>query len=88
MKFNKTEININDIIENINLDFHKNIGNLILTEKQSLVLSQYGFDVLKYNSIKELMFDLEEYLNNEDSDDLDEVLKELSEFNYYHNTNK
>lgn len=88
MEINGNKINIDDVLSDMKLDFHKNVGNLILTDKQSIILRQYGFDLEKYNNIKELMFDLEDYLNDEGIDELDEVLKEISEFNYYHNTNK
>ena len=35
------------------------------------------------------MFDLDEYLNMEpDNQELENILEELSEFDYYHNVNK
>ena len=48
-------------------------------------------DYRKYGSINELIYDLEEYLNEEgdsDSSDLDWVSQDLTERNYYANTNK
>ena len=65
--------------------------SLIWVVKNIEILERYGFDYKKYGSIEELIFDIEEYLNEEgDSDcgDLDWVSADLSERNYYQNTNK
>ena len=60
--------------------------NLYLTNKEIEVLERYD---INYNtSIEELMFNLEEILNENDYEDLEEVSNSISEFNYYHNTNK
>ena len=61
---------------------------LVLTDEEVSVLKLYGFDINKYSDIKELIFDLEEYLNDEMQDDLEQVLLSLAEFNYYNNTTK
>lgn len=48
----------------------------------------YEIDYKKYNDIKLLMYEIEEVLEEEDSDELEWVLNELAEFNYYNNTKK
>ena len=60
-----------------------------------LYLTRNQIDILKRNdieysnkSIDELIFELEDILNYEDNDELDKLSMDLSEFNYYHNTNK
>ena len=60
-----------------------------------LYLTKNQIDILKRNdieysnkSIDELIFELEDILNYEDNDELDKLSMDLSEFNYYHNTNK
>ena len=60
--------------------------NLYLTNKEIEVLERYDIDY--HTSIEELMFNLEEILNENDYEDLEEVSNSISEFNYYHNTNK
>ena len=46
-------------------------------------------DIGKYSDIKQLMFDLGEFLNeNTDLDDLELIYEELAEFNYYNYTTK
>ena len=63
----------------------------ILSEYQQGCRLGDGYKVdyfYKYSDIKELMFDLEEYLNDEMQDDLEQVLLSLAEFNYYNNTTK
>ena len=42
----------------------------------------------KCGSINELIYQIDEVLDEEDAYDLDQVSKEINEFNYYHNTNK
>lgn len=73
-------------IENTKLNKIKN--NIYLSNKQIDVLKKYNINYLKYNSLSDLIFDIEEILNEEIYDDLDSVSQELQEFNYYNNTNK
>lgn len=82
------DYNIDDLLKNIKPNLHKPYNGIFLTDKEVSVLKLYGFDINKYSDIKELMFDLEEYLNDEMQDDLEQVLLSLAEFNYYNNTTK
>ncbi|MCI5984210.1 MAG: hypothetical protein MRZ35_03085 [Firmicutes bacterium] len=68
--------------------FHKRIGNLYLSQAEMDILDMYEIDYKKYNDIKLLMYEIEEVLEEEDSDELEWVLNELAEFNYYNNTKK
>ena len=79
---------IEDIVKKTHEDLKLNRinDNLYLTNKEIEVLERYD---INYNtSIEELMFNLEEILNENDYEDLEEVSNSISEFNYYHNTNK
>ena len=79
---------IDDIVNKTHEDMKLNRinDNLYLTNKEIEVLERYD---INYNtSIEELMFNLEELLNENDYEDLEEVSNSISEFNYYHNTNK
>lgn len=71
------------------LKMNKINDNLYLSNKQIEVLDRYNVEY-KSKSIDMLMYELEEILNNSYDDlfDLEDVAKEISEFNYYHNTNK
>lgn len=80
-------------LDNLAMDIEKNMhiyyNGIYLTERQIDILNSNGFDYKKYKNIKELIFDLDEYLNeNSDNIDLEEVLEALTEFDYYHNVNK
>ena len=66
------------------------INNILHLKRQIFsVLNQYGIDVNKCSSINDLIYQIDEILDDEeDSEDLESVSKEISEFNYYANTNK
>ena len=81
---------LDDIIKEAHesLKLNKINDKLYLTNKQIEVLERYDIDY--HTSIEELMFKLDEILNESDGEytDLEEVSNSISEFNYYHNTNK
>ena len=63
--------------------------NLYLSNRQIEILKRYEIDYKKLNDIKSLMYEVETALDEVyDADDLQALSIELSEFNYYHNTNK
>ena len=71
-------------------NFTKNIHyDLYLSDSDIEVLEKYDIDYLKFKSVKELMFHLEEMLRYQDIDsDLEDLLIKLSDYNYYFQTNK
>ncbi len=71
-------------------NFTKNIHHdLYLSDSDIEVLEKYDIDYLKFKSVKELMFHLEEMLRYQDIDsDLEDLLIKLSDYNYYFQTNK
>ncbi len=75
-------------LNNVSRDMHKNYNGIYLTDSEVNILKSNGFDINKYSNIKELMFDLEEEIEETDNDELDMILSSIAEFNYYHNTNK
>ena len=79
---------IEDIVKETHegLKLNKINDNLYLTNKEIEVLDRYNIDY--HTSIEELMFSLDEILNENDYEDLEEVSNSIAEFNYYHNTNK
>lgn len=77
----------------IDIDFDKKMhkkrdNGLILSDEQIEILKKYDINYLKYNNISNLIYELEEILNEEYNEELDKVSSELAEFNYYNNTNK
>ena len=53
-------------------------------------MKQYNFNVYKFRDLKELILAVDNYLNETElpDSDLEGVLDELAEFDYYNNTNK
>ena len=85
------EKQINDLVEEtINENKLQKINNIYLSKKQIDTLNRYDIDYKNVVDIKELIYIVEDILNDsfEDLYDLEELSRELSEFNYYHNTRK
>ena len=71
----------------------KTKNNLLISQNDINTLKKYEIDVNKYTTINELIFRIEDIINNEDlsSDEIDEldyISETLQERNYYMNTNK
>ena len=88
MKINGEEIDISDLISQKYM--HKEIGNgIFLSDYQIEVLLKYDIDPYKCSGIDDLIFKIEDILEEDDTlEDLDNISREISEFNYYTNTNK
>lgn len=89
------DFNINDLINEIDFEansLEKINDNLFLSKKEIEVLKRYNIDYMNTNSINELIYRIEDILNyefdNPDYEDLEIVSQNLSERNYYMNTNK
>ena len=78
-------INIDNIIEDNKIN--KINDNIYLTNKDIKILKKYNIDYLS-STLEELLFKIEMILNEEYIDELENVSLSISEFNYYHNTNK
>ena len=74
--------------DNLEKNFHKKFGNLILTDYQVEVLEKYNINYNDFNNLNALIYYLEDYLNNSSNEELELISDELSEFNYYNYTNK
>lgn len=91
MIFDKQEIDnyVNETIKNNKLN---KFNNIYLSNKQIQVLDKYNIKYQNVIDIKELIFKVEDYINDnyfcEDLEDLENLSQELSEFNYYYNTDK
>lgn len=75
----------------ISKSFLHDVGNgILLSNEEEIVLTNYQIDYKNCKSIEELIFKIEDYLNDSNLElpDLDNLSSRLSEYNYYNNTNK
>lgn len=87
MKINNQDIDIEDLVSEKYM--HKMINDYVfLSDYQIGVLNQYKINPYKYSNINDLMYEIDEVLEEDDYEDLEIVYKEISEFNYYANTDK
>ena len=87
MIINNQEINIDDLYSQKYM--HKEINKgIFLSEYQLEVLSRNGIDAYTCGSINDLMYMIDDILDETDDEELDTVYNEISEFNYYSNINK
>lgn len=88
MEINGKEVNISDLFDD-NYMHNKINENIYLNKYQIEILNKYNINYKLCNTVKELLFLIEDIvINEEDVEDLDNVSRELAEFDYYHNTNK
>lgn len=86
------EFDIDKIINEI--DFSENIMNdcgrgIYLTNFEIDILKKYHIDYSKCMNLKDIIFLIEDILNEDSSlDDLESISKSISERDYYINTNK
>jgi hypothetical protein len=66
----------------------KYFKNFALTNKEIEVLDKYNINYNNCNSTSELIYKIETILNQEDFNDLEDIEEEISERDYYANTNK
>lgn len=83
--------NINDLLKNV--DFQKNKlvkvnDKLYLTNYQIEVLKRFNIDYQNMLSLNEIIYEAEEAYEDTLDEELDIILTELSERNYYENTHK
>ena len=84
------------MLDNYNYQNYLSIDNkngLLINRNDIYILDKYHFDYKKFTNLSELIFVIDNYLNENDGyqddlDDLEEVLIRLSEFHYYIETIK
>lgn len=85
------EYNIKELLNSI--DFNKNKltkvnDKLMLTNYQIEVLKRFDITPENYSSLSSIISDAEEVYEETLDEELDAILSELQERNYYENTNK
>ncbi len=73
-----------------NIDYHrllhKNVGGgIYLNEEQIEILDEHQIPYKTCKDIHELLYLLEQF---EEDEEIEYILQEIAEFNYYHNTKK
>ncbi len=88
MNINNQDINMEDLISDKYM--HKEIKKgIYLSEYQIEVLNKYDIKPEECGTINDLIMLIDLILEDEeDADDLEQISREISEFNYYANTNK
>ena len=76
---------INKIINDNSLNY---VDNLILNNHEISILDRYDIDYKKCVDMKDLIFLLEDYLNDIEDNELEAILMSISERDYYKNSNK
>lgn len=82
---------LQEILNNIDFNNNKLIkinNNLYLTQNQINTLERYDINYKISNSLRDLMIKIEEILDYEDIEELEILLENLTERQYYENTNK
>ena len=86
------EYDIDSLVSNIdfNSGSFQNINGMMLTNHEIEVLDRYKIPYKKCNSLKEVIFEIEEIIEDSDivDEDLDYISSTISERDYYQNTNK
>lgn len=91
MLVNGKEITVEEAIELSNIEnvfMKKRSNGLFLSDYQIDVLERNHINYNKYNNTSSLLFEIEEYLNQEENDELEEVSRQIAEMHYYNETNK
>ena len=91
MIINKKEVSIDDAIKISNYEdllLKRRENNILLSDYQVSVLKRNEIDYNKFSSIRELMFEIENYLDEEFDEELDLVSSQLSEYIYYNEIKK
>ena len=91
MIINKNDISLKEAIDFSNykeLLLSRRENGLLLSDYQVAVLNRNGIDYKKYNNVRELLFEIENYLDDDFDEELDLISSQLSEFIYYTYTKK
>ena len=88
-------MNIDDYIKKVSEEIEfdnflkKQKNNILLRSNEIDILKRYNIDYESCSNLSQIIYKIEEYLNDiDESDELEWLSYELSERNYYQNTNK
>ena len=79
---------MDDYIEKISKSLKLNYyNNLILSNKEIEVLNRYNIDYKNCNSMKDLLYLIDQELENEENSELEEISISISDRDYYMSNN-
>lgn len=91
MLINNKEYNIESLLTDIDLKKHmlqKVNDKISLTKYQIDILLKFNIDIYSASSLKSIIYEAEEIYEETLDEELDAIILELSERNYYENTKK
>lgn len=91
MMINSKDISIDEAIKVANYEellLKRRENNLLLSDYQVAVLNRNGIDINKFINIRDLLFEIENCLDDYFNDELDLVGSQISEYIYYSDTKK
>ena len=91
MLINKKDVSLKEAMDFSNysdLLLSRRENGFLLSDYQVSVLNRNGIDYRRYNNVRELLFEIENYLDEDFDEELDLVSSQLSEFIYYTDTKK
>ena len=91
MMINKTEISLDEALMFANhneLLLKRRNNNILLSDYQVSILNRNGINYTNFSNIRELLFEIDNCLDDFFDDELDLVSQQLSEYIYYNETKK
>lgn len=91
MMINSKDISIDEAIKVANYEellLKRRENNLLLSDYQVAVLNRNGININKFINIRDLLFEIENCLDDYFDDELDLVGSQISEYIYYSDTKK
>ena len=91
MKIKDREMSVEDAVNYADYDnllLRRRKNNMLLSNYQIDVLKRNNIDYMNYADIKQLLFDIENLLNDEYDEELDIISSQLAELTYYKDTKK
>ncbi len=77
-----------DLLPDMNSWLIPRENGMLLSDYHIDVLQRNGINYLEYGSIKEILFAINDILEEEENEELENIAKDLDEKNYYKNVNK
>lgn len=91
MRINKSEVSLEEAIKFSDFDgllLKRRDNGLLLSDYQVSILSRNGIDFKKFGTVRELLFEIENCLDDDFDEELDLVGSQISEYIYYNDTKK
>ena len=91
MQVNKNELSIKDAVEFSQFEkllMKRRENNMLLSDYQISVLSNNGINYIDFNNFRDLLFAIENYLDNDYDEELDQISLQIAEYIYYNETKK